>query len=201
MRIINDAAFASTRFDSQDVDGNDFCTFVLKCMFEIIQGKGLKPAQAHQPLVMANEYRSDDLFRSVVRRESDTFPLKPNGDSMRVAVAFASGGEPTESWIASAKIGRIAKSIRVTGPRYWMSSPLRGWYLTRPNPATSVPLICEFAYGGKYFENAETESYPFNLAWVGFYDRKSLRTTNSYPAPQFESLEDPIPFFAYKLPA
>ena len=191
MEIKNCTPFSPLLFENQDVGGNDFHVFVLKGSFCILPGERLRPIQEQAPLVMADEYYGDPL-KSSVRVESDVIPMKQNAELTLEANAIALDGKPTRSWLAKVSIGNAHKSLRVTGPRKWQHTLLRGWHISEPEPVVEVPIRYEYAFGGTFRHKDEEITCEANPAGIGFCEPRFLDINSTYDAPQIESSDDVI---------
>lgn len=191
MEIINRTPFVPLLFQSQDVDGDDFHVFVLKGTFRLIPGWPLRPVPRQEPLIMADQYIDDPLCSSV-RVESDIVPLKQNSEITVESTAYAPGGIPASSWLVEVSVGKIKKTLRVTGPRFWYHSFLRGWCLSDPDPVLEVPIRYENAYGGRFTYKDQQFICEENPAGKGFCVPTLLDTRKQYDAPQIESPENPV---------
>lgn len=106
----------------------------------------------------------------------------------------------------------LDKYLKFTGPRQFSHSLFGGWQLTEPQPATSVPLRWEYAFGGRsvvpnpehaldtntppYLLNEVCYSNPLGRGWIekrqedlGYQLDKPLR---ELPAPQIEPIDKPV---------
>lgn len=106
----------------------------------------------------------------------------------------------------------LDKHLRFTGPRQFSQSLFGGWQLTKPQPATSVPLRWEYAFGGTsvvpnpehavdtdtppYLLNEVCYSNPLGRGWIekrqedlGYHLDRPLR---ELPAPQIEPIDKPV---------
>jgi len=99
----------------------------------------------------------------------------------------------------------LYKTLQVTGPRQWKKGLFGGWTLSQPEPALSVPMQYEYAYGGenKWFtdrQNAATdtpaiwESEQCNTVGRGFAAPAWLKAAqpDNIPAPQIEDPDEPV---------
>ncbi|WPO00215.1 DUF2169 domain-containing protein [Pseudomonas sp. MUP55] len=106
----------------------------------------------------------------------------------------------------------LDKYLNFTGPRHFRHSLFGGWQLTEPQPATSVPLRWEYAFGGSsmvlnpehavdantppYLLNEVCYSNPLGRGWIekreedlGYQLDQPLR---ELPAPQIEPIDKPV---------
>lgn len=106
----------------------------------------------------------------------------------------------------------LDKQLRFSGPRQFKHSLFGGWQLTEPQPALSVPLRWEYAFGGssvvrnsehplqpdspEYLLNEVCYSNPLGCGWIekrqetlGYTLDAPLR---ELPAPQIEAPDTPV---------
>jgi len=123
----------------------------------------------------------------------------------RIAAAKACADAPTRRNL-------LDKELRFSGPRQFKHSLFGGWQLTQPQPALSVPLRWEYAFGGisvvrnpeyllqhnnpEYLLNEVCYSNPLGCGWIekrqeqlGFKLDAPLR---ELPAPQIEAPDTPV---------
>ena len=106
----------------------------------------------------------------------------------------------------------LDKQLRFTGPRQFKHSLFGGWQLSEPQPALSVPLRWEYAFGGssvvrnpehplapdspEYLLNEVCYSNPLGCGWIE-KSQESLGYTldaplRELPAPQIEAPDTPV---------
>ncbi|WP_437879010.1 DUF2169 family type VI secretion system accessory protein [Sorangium sp. So ce513] len=132
----------------------------------------LAPDDGAGRLLLRDEFEGE-MNASSVRAESDIAPFKPRCDVLVRATAWAPAGEPAERWTARLRVTApdaehpagghpaggagarelprrtlVDKTLEVCGPR-WFERSGDGWQLTRPEPAASVPVRWERAFGGR----------------------------------------------------
>ncbi|MFE8645579.1 DUF2169 domain-containing protein [Sphingomonas sp. NCPPB 2930] len=126
-------------------------------------------AERHAPAQALPSTDAEGLSLRSVYQESDFAPFKPRCDLLIVnarawsptvgTVATVTGRwseadrRPSACWPAGAQLRRAdgqllwRKVINVTGPRS-LTAGVLGWKLSEPEPATSVPIRWELAFGG-----------------------------------------------------
>jgi hypothetical protein len=194
MQLLNYTPFAPFVFHSEDVEQRPFFVLVLRGSFAIERDRPLKPLAEQQPVVLADRYRGE-VNRSSLLVDSDLAPFKPRSDVHIEATAHAPGGKPQASWQVRARIGKLDKSLRVTGPRFFQHGD-DGWVLSEPEPCAELPLTYEHAFGGRRTEGeleSVDEHNPTGLGWVP-EKWEGLRdgADEDIPAPQVESPDDPV---------
>lgn len=193
-RIENLTDFVASPFLLVDKEGERL-TVIVKATFELAPGpprpkdgsfvvappgrrRGVRPADIPwgEPEVPSILYPSDLCVR------------KPGTDVIVVARAYAPRGTPTPSFEAGVRVGRVAKTVRVTGARVWLPG---GDGTSEPLPIDALDLRYDYAFGGADFadEKAPVED-PRNPVGVGVLaDLDGLENTR---APQLEDPMTPI---------
>lgn len=191
MIVRNYTPFSALYFESKDVEGRDFGVFVLRGTFDMVPGQVLRPCPKQDPIVDADEYYGDPATSSL-RMESDLAPFKPRTDIQILATAKAPGGRPLPDWLVKVKVGPVAKTLRVTGPRKWVREN-GGYRLTDAEPTLEVPIRYENAFGGVWKDNWGNEKvFEENPVGVGFVGEEAPSYPDEIPAPRIEDPDDPI---------
>jgi hypothetical protein len=192
--------FAMFACQKMGVGRKHFDTVVFKATYTLAPGR-LELAETQTPVALADEYW--DLAapeRSSMKYAGDAVLFKPSTDVIVTGSARSPHGEPRASWYAAVAIKNAAGTVlehaaRVTGPRQWRHSRVRGWSLSPPEPATEVPIRYERAYGGAYLDRSNAEPtwivHEPNPSGTGFFDDRALDRESAYPAPQWELPHDP----------
>ena len=193
--IENYSPFPHLLFEKTGLRGEVFDVIVVGGTFEVVHGTPLAPANEQLPLVYADEYY-DDPMTSSLAAEGNLVIAKKSADVHVVGRARSPRGRPTTDWLVSVRIGRIEKTVRVTGPRWWEHSEW-GWRLTQPAPCTEVPLRYELAYGGTVIRKLpdgqeEKRVYPTNPIGCGYLAGEDPDPERRYAAPQIEEPDFPI---------
>jgi hypothetical protein len=190
MELRNQTACHTLAFKGRSILDEPFHVIVLRSTWSIPSTGPMLLLPEQEPLVMADTYHGAP-GRSSPRVESDLAPYKPRADISVVGSARAPGGVPTAAWEASVRVGSLAKTVRVTGPRRWERA--RDWALSEPEACTEVPLCYELAFGGTA-RHRDGRDAPFaeNPVGLGHAPAGSLDDVDVVPAPQIESPDDPI---------
>jgi hypothetical protein len=199
--VETDTPFEHEFFHKMGVGRRFFDIVVLKGTFTLAPGK-LQIAPKQTPVTMADEpWDVANAERSSLRRFGDVLLFKPTTDVIVTGTAHAPGGEPLRSWEAAVEVRRgglavVTSRARVLGPRRWRHADSQGWSLTEPEPVAEVPIRYELAYGGAYPIKTEGGPpwavYRPNPSGTGFVDESTLDTALEYPAPQWESITEPV---------
>ena len=190
MQIANDSLFVSFVFESLDERDQAIDVVICRGTFDIIENR-IVPSSEQQPVVLADEYHNQPLTSSV-RVDTDLVPKKYAADITLNSVAHAPDGNPTARWLVNIRVGRISKQLQVTGPRSWKYGLVNGWQLTRPEPATEVPLRYEYAFGGQYQHRDKVYTYDKNRVGLGFNSVAAADPSELIPAPQIEDPKNPV---------
>jgi hypothetical protein len=174
---------------------------IIKATYRLMDGKRLKLLEP-QPIIIANDVPEfPDREYCSPRYVSDFVPFKACTDILVVGNAQPQGGHAVDAWAAELAIGGAArgdtgglrKVLKLSGPRQWQHRALRGWSLSDPDPAMSVRLAYELAYGGRYGPAEKpTDIYTHNPIGAGFECIGGLDTATVYAASQIEYLDDPV---------
>jgi hypothetical protein len=102
-------------------------------------------------LVMADQHEGEAGQSSVIAK-SDLAPFKPFCDVVLHATAHAPAGVAASSWMTGLRVWDgehrvLEKALRVSGPRAFVRGQ-SGWVVQSPQPAHTVPMRWEYAYGG-----------------------------------------------------
>ncbi|WP_438021413.1 DUF2169 domain-containing protein [Sorangium sp. So ce315] len=165
-------ALAYSALDAHDEEHH---VVALKAAYRLVPGGDgeathrceLAPDDSAGRLLLRDVFEGE-VNASSVRAESDIAPFKPRCDVLVRATAWAPANEPAERWTARLRVtapdaehpgvgagarelprrALVDKTLEVCGPR-WFERSAEGWQLTRPEPAASVPVRWEHAFGGR----------------------------------------------------
>ncbi|APR80432.1 putative exported protein [Minicystis rosea] len=202
--VRNLTPFALFQCDKMGVGRRFHDTVVLKGSFALAQGV-LKIASDQAPIELADDYW--DLAapeRSSVKRAGDVVLTKPGTDV--IITGSVRARRPLRAWDVAVRVeGRAGVVIdygaRVTGPREWRYSSVRGWVISDPEPTAEVPIRYELAYGGAYLDRNHAAQGGAAPRWIvhapnpsgtGFFDVRALNTGATYRAPQWEPIGRPV---------
>ena len=184
----NTVGCPSAVFSTIDKDGNDLCAVVGKVTFDVdLQGES-SVALAQQPVTLVDTYSGEPGFSSI-RYESDCAAFKPKADVIVNGSACSPNGRAVESMEVHLEIGRLRKTIRVTGQRYWRRG-LFGLLPSAPEPFTEMPLIYERAFGGSDHTHTDPKfhgTYESNHVGVGFRSNPDASCLLDAPLPNLEN--------------
>lgn len=191
MDIRNYTRFLPFVFSGVDPEGRSFGVLVLQGSFEIVAG-GMLKLEKTQPEIMLADVYHESVNTSSLRFENALAPYKHRADIHINAVAHAPGGWPSPSWTVGARIGKLERRLRVTGPRQWIGNG-NEYRMTDPEPCVSVPIRYEHAFGGVYQDAwGNQTTCDENPLGKGFVPEGQTPTALTIDAPQIEDLDAPI---------
>lgn len=198
--VVNHTRFPAQYFQMMDVGDEVFHVLVCRITYDLrqVDGQGHpQPVAVQPPLVETDQFYSLVNTSSTVL-ESDFAPYKPRCDVLFVHTqAHAPDGRPTPRFPAGVRIGTWHKMLQVTGPRRQRRTRAGAWHVDAPEPAVSVPLRYELAFGGTCqwplqldagHEPELLQWHPPNPLGCGWFDDAWLHRSGitQAPAPQIE---------------
>jgi hypothetical protein len=186
MLFVNRTPFVPMVVPARDKEDRDFWVIVVKGTFRLAGAKEAVIDEAQEPIHLADQFHGEDT--SSVRVEDDLAPFKPRADVLIDGTARAPAGRAAGSWLVRARVGRVEKTLRVTGARRWRKNVI-GHSLTEPEPCLEVPLRYDRAFGGTWRTQgggtSVCEENPIGLGFVA----QGERAEDDVSAPQ---IEDPL---------
>lgn len=206
-KVINRTGFPHLAFDKM-APGGSFADVVVVCGTFILSEGVLQAAPVHRGPVLGDRVRDGDApMLSELAVATDAVLCKPDVDVFVTGTACTADGSPRKRWLATLRVlgadgSGVEKTLRLSGPRAWNWSLLRGWHLEEPKPTASVKLRWQHAYGGYYLKqrrDGKTQPvvYPQNPAGSGFFGSDRNRSA-ALPGPQLEYPERPIRAAEYR---
>lgn len=187
MEIINDTSFAVEALPGFGPGGKTILTLILKGTFEVAANKPVDVAKEQIPIAFGDEFY-DEKQGGSVKFESDLAPFKPRTDIILVGKAHAPGGRMVQTLDVSLRVGRVKKTIRVIGDRYWdCSGLLLPEDHTVPQPFKTMDLTYERAFGGIDKEGGDWCHE--NLIGRGFLSKSAKKVPDRTLLP---NLEEPL---------
>jgi hypothetical protein len=129
---------------SQSEDGQPLVVLIIGTTFRIKDDQ-LVPADQQREVNLGGEYLGDP-GKSSYKYEPETAFIKLSTDVILIGSACARRPGETEGEVRLS-VGPLAKTVRVTGDRYWVKS-LGSVYMSSPESFEKIPLIYERAFGG-----------------------------------------------------
>jgi len=177
----------------QTPEGGHILSVLLKRSYNIVSNNMCVRAEDDVPIISGDLYWGDPM-NSTIRHESDFVPYKQATDVVLNGKAYAPGGTPAVSCIASLEVGEIRKEILVTGNRKALFVKDDVPRFTEPLPFESMDLRYELAYGGIDVYSDKTTSYPYprNPLGRGFVVSNTERCVDNLVLPNLEDPYDPL---------
>lgn len=159
---------------------------------------GLAIAERQSPILCADRHLDPArASRSSIEFAGDVVLVKAGTDVLVTGTARSPGGKALTGWdvavVVRGRAGTVLRhTLQVTGPRTWEHRALRGWTLSDPGPAVSVPIRYELAYGGAYVDPSSDPESPRwivhkpNPSGTGFFDEGALDRSRPHPGPQWQ---------------
>lgn len=197
-RVANDTDFIAEPHVLVDRDGEQLCAIV-KATFEYAPQVSSQAARARgdgsfqiAPKDRRRKVRVADVpwgkpEISSILYPSDLCVRKPGTDVIVVGRAHAPGGRPAPTFDASIRLGRLFKTVRITGPRVFRDD---GRGVGAPQPIGSLELRYEHAFGGTQLDPPPMIEDARNPVGHGF--TKDPARVAGRPAPQIEDPAEPI---------
>ncbi|MDQ1329527.1 MAG: hypothetical protein QG641_2818 [Candidatus Poribacteria bacterium] len=175
----------------QTPEGQHILSVLIKRSYNIISDKRCIRAEIDQKIFAGDVYFGDPM-NSTIQFESDFAPYKIATDVVLNGKAYAPGGIPIESMIASLIVGQSRKDILVIGDRVAMYQRWRDPEFKDPIPFITMDIRYENAYGGVdiYSNPAVPFIYPRNILGKGFVINKSKKTVDNLALPNIEDRND-----------
>jgi len=197
MNVTNETQFSPFIFEAYGQRDELLNVVFCRGTFDLQADGKLSIAAEQQPVVLADQYRTEPLVSSV-QVDTDLVPHKFATDITLNAIAHAPHGKPATTWPVGVRVGKLSHYLRVTGPHRWEYSLLSGWQLSRPEPTLSVPIQYEYAFGGCY-QKADKEPqeivFEQNPVGRGFAHPRYADRQQPIAAPQIELANQPITQF------
>jgi hypothetical protein len=175
----------------QAPDGTYILSVLLKRSYNIVPNKVCSRAEKDKPLIPGDVFW-DDPMNSSVRYESDFIPFKLATDVVLNGRAYAPGGIPTTSCIASLQIEDSRKELLVTGDRVARFVEGGTPVFTDPLPFLNMDIRYERAYGGIDVYSHKVGSFPYlrNPMGRGFVVAHSAKSVDTLALPNLENPND-----------
>lgn len=176
-----------------DKEGRDSCVVVVKGTFLINENGVAGLSEKQEPFVYADAHYGDPGETSI-QYECDFAPFKPRTDIIINGSAYAPKERPVQEIAASFQVGKIKKSVRVVGDRFWERGILK-LLPSEPEPFVKMPLMFEKAYGGTDHSHEDPKYHGTemrNPVGVGFFKNPNLRIVEGTPLPNIEEPGRPI---------
>ncbi len=142
------------------------------------------------PLIQEDQYWTEP-GKSSIKYTSDFHIGKPATDIVMIGHAFAPVNKQTRQLDVSLKVGKVDKTIRVFGNRYWQQGKI-----TTPEPFKTMAMVYEKAFGGIQVKDglviAADQRNPLGR---GFSGKRTVEEMDGVPLPNLENPEQLITQF------
>lgn len=166
---------------AQDARGLDVAVALLKATYSCDPDGEVTPlsGEAALPVFLGDQHYGDPVTSSL-QYASDVAWTKRGTD---VAVNGHAYGRGNAATLASLRVGTVAKTVRVSGPRVLARVQGRA-VVVGPRPFDKIPLRYEHSYGGTGEDReGRPAPYPANPVGVGFSKRGEQLVLPSFEDP------------------
>jgi len=176
-----------------DVKGREHLIVVIKATWRLPDaGQRPRPLKP-QPLAYEDDYYGAP-GESAMRYGDDFARFKPRCDVLFDSLAHAPAGRPVTSLGVGVRVGGLAKSLKVHGPRKWESGVF-GQAISAAEPFVAMPLHYGLAFGGtRSYKSGDgktlTEALLDNPAGIGWYGAKTQNQLGGQPAASLECFDE-----------
>ncbi len=148
MNFVNETPFAANWTTGFDRSGRELLIVVAKATY-VLEPDRLDPVLADErvELVEADEFTGEP-GSSAPRYETDYAHFKPHCDVLLDGHAHAPAGRPATHVVVGLRVGPMAKSFEVVGPRAWSWGRVSGVAISPPRPFVELPIGYDVAFGG-----------------------------------------------------
>lgn len=171
-----------------DEGGQSLFVPIIKGTFRIDGTSSLAVAEEQLPVDLAGTHWGHP-DKSSYRFEPECVFVKPATDVVLNGHAYPSERGATHT-LAGLRVGKLQKTVRVFGDRFWIKSLTGNAQMTEPTPFERMPLIYERAFGGWDRSDPDPSRHrcePRNPVGVGF----GARWSDSQEPPRVPNIEDP----------
>lgn len=187
LQLINNTSFCTERACLVDNEGNQVWVVIVKATY-LLNEDGSVGEHPQQEPVFQSPVFSGEPGKSSLLRDGEMVTAHPGTDIMLLANAHAPQGHSARQIDVGVAVGKIGKTLRVYGDRYWDKGIVRPT-MTQPVPFTVLPITYERAFGGTNIYAGppeQEEKDPRNPIGQGF--ASSPNTLIGRPLP---NVEDP----------
>lgn len=199
MQLVNLSRFQALALPVVCHQDNNHIIVIVKGTFDIgSANQEVSISQQQIEIFLADKYWGEAGVSSL-KYEADIAPTKPGTDVILLGKAWSTSGS-IQQLDVSLKAGPLNKVLRVFGDRYWEKTPT-GWNMTQPVPFESMPLVYEYAYGGKTPDTENNEQSEFDMrnpVGKGYVSKKTPATGKEIPLPNIELPDQLISKISHK---
>ncbi|MEA9585914.1 DUF2169 domain-containing protein [Xanthomonas sp. WHRI 10064A] len=204
MDVENHSPFPHMVIEKATTKGRYFDVIIVVGSFSLAHGQPALAMDEQIPINCTDRYLGAPESSPFVE-ETHLVVAKQRTDIHVIGHARSPDGKPLPQWPVGVRVGPVSKTAMVTGMRAWNWMPLRGWHLTKPEPATAVPLHAGMAYGGAMrragyrgppsddiHDDAAFDTYQPNPVGRGYVGDAELSRSQYYLASQIEEVQKPL---------
>jgi hypothetical protein len=180
LQLKNVTPFAAEIATFPNEQGIDSLFVIVKGTFLI--GPQLTLAEPQTPPQMGDEYWGEPE-QSSIKILSDFHVGKLASDIIMQGNACAPNEQPVSQMDVTLSVGKVSKTVRVFGDRYWQNG-----IPSVATPFQEMPLVYERAFGGEYQIDEEIFAEERNPIGCGFVGKRSEQEIEGLPVP---NIEDP----------
>lgn len=180
LQLNNGTPFAADIALMPNEQGIDTLYLIVKASFNISNKWTLLE---NQPVPEAEDIYWGEPAQSSLKFASDYHTGKPVSDIIMLGNAYVPNAKSARQLDVSLSVGKVAKTIRVTGNRVWQAGQI-----SQPQAFQSMPMVYEKAFGGQHIVNAQTVSNePSNPVGTGYSESYSAQEREGQPLPNLEN--------------
>jgi hypothetical protein len=173
-------------------DGRELLVVMAKVTYVLpLSGQEASPAPEQVPLVQADVFTGQPGLSSPLY-ESDYAHSKPGCDVLLIGSAYAPRAQEATRVVVGIKVGSVAKTFAVVGPRVWQKGPL-GITPSTPRAFQSLPITYDCAFGGTdrtHQDRGQTRTFVSNPVGAGYYHYTD--DIDGKPMPNTEQVDRPV---------
>jgi hypothetical protein len=181
-QLQNDTPFMADRTWVRDMQGAEVWIVAVKGTFAIKSNGATELAEKQEEICRAPQYMGEP-GQSSLKYDADLALAKLTTDIILHGHAHAPRGRLTTSVDVTLKVGRLTKTLRVFGPRFWRKGYF-GLKKSRPEPFDKMPIVYEHAFGGADQRSDDPRKHGWewrNPVGVGFAMKKDHLSDQRLP--------------------
>lgn len=192
MQLLNFTSMTAGYTMGMRPDGRTLLVVVVKGTFRIPEsGESVVLADQQSPIIDADVYTGEPGL-SATLYESEYAPEKPRCDILLNGSAHAPNGRPTQRVPVALRVGALAKTFSVVGPRVWTRG-LTTITPSEPEFFVKLPISYDAAFGGIDDTDPDKPRYfDRNHAGKGFSHHMNLDKLIGQPLPTTEEIDNPV---------
>jgi hypothetical protein len=188
MRVDNSTPWPHLLFERRTAQDEPLLVIVVQAVLVLADEAFARPLGAQPPVHLADVYRGDPTCTSL-RREGSLATFKPSADIHLAPSPTRPAGAPGSEWPVRIRVGKVDKSLRIVGPRFWEHHE-GVWKLGPCEPTSEVPVSWERAFGGAHVIDGQRVAEERNPLGTGFLP-DGVDTSAPIAAPQILAPDEP----------